>query len=216
MIKGVIFDLDGTLVDTIEDLTEAMNHGLRMLGCPERTLDECAQMVGSGLKNFVSQALPAQRQELGDQLYTLMTSHYGQHLLDKTKPYEGIRQTVRQMRLQGIQLAVLTNKNQIPAERIIQALFDPMTFSPVVGNTENRKVKPDPQSTLEIISRWGRDRSEVVYVGDSDVDILTAAAAGIRCVACLWGYRSRQQLEEAGATMFIERPGQLPALLAEL
>jgi len=213
MIKGLIFDLDGTLVDTIEDLAEAMNHGLAGLDCPTLTVEEAAQMVGSGLKNFVSQALPADRQRLHAELLHRMVSYYKQNCLNKTRPYEGMVGTLDACRQKGIRLAVLTNKNQEPAEIIVNHLFGKGLFDPIVGACEGRKVKPDPQTTLELLSAWGLDRPQVLYVGDSDIDILTAKAAGIGCIACQWGYRSPEQLRAAGAETIVQNPRQLLTFL---
>jgi phosphoglycolate phosphatase len=212
MIKGIIFDLDGTLVDTIEDLAEAMNYALKQVQCPQLTVDQCRQMVGGGLKNFVAQALPQDRQDLQSVLLDLMVNFYQGNCLAKTKAYAGIIETLQSLHDRGILLAVLTNKNQIPAEVIVYNLFGKTLFSQIVGAAEGRKVKPDPKTTLDIIAAWGLDKSEVLYVGDSDIDIRTAYAVGIQSAACLWGYRSRQQLKDAGATLFIQHPEQLLGL----
>jgi phosphoglycolate phosphatase len=209
MFKGMIFDLDGTLVDTIEDLADAMNHGLAGLDCPTLTIEQAAQMVGSGLKNFVLQALPADRQDLHTELLGRMVSFYKQNCLNKTRPYEGMVETLDTLMQRGIRLAVLTNKNQAPAEIIVHHFFGRGLFNPVIGALEGRKVKPDPQTTLGIISGWGMDNTEVLYVGDSDIDILTAKAAEIECAACQWGYRSPDQLKAAGAETIIQHPRQL-------
>lgn len=209
MIKGIIFDLDGTLADTIEDLTRSMNCGLDQVNCPRRTVEECRQMVGSGLKNFVSQALPDDRQDLQNELLDAMVQHYQTNCLDKTTAYDGMPEVLASLYEKGVLLAVLTNKNQVPAETIIHYIFGKDVFPIIVGASETRKVKPDPASTLQIVSEWQLQKSEVLYVGDSDIDILTARAAGLKCVACLWGYRSRQQLTDAGAEVFIEHPRQL-------
>lgn len=214
MIKGMIFDLDGTLVDTIEDLATSMNHGLAELGCPQRTVAECSQMVGSGLRNFVSQALPPDRQDLQDRLLALMVAYYQEHCLEKTRPYAGMVETLQTLREKGVLLAVLTNKNQLPAEKIVRHLFGDALFSQIVGAAESRKVKPDPKTTWDIIGVWGLQKSEVLYVGDSDIDILTAIAAGLQCAGCLWGYRSRQQLEAAGAKLLIKHPSEILDLLS--
>ncbi|MCE5185971.1 MAG: HAD family hydrolase [Planctomycetaceae bacterium] len=213
MIKGILFDLDGTLADTIEDLTDSMNYALTQLGCPTLSIEQCRQMVGSGLKNFASQALPADRQELHPQLMDLMVSRYAEICLDKTMAFAGMNSTLVRLRAQNIQLGVLTNKNQEPAEKIVHHLFGKELFDPIVGLASGRKVKPDPQTTWGIIEHWGLHKDSVLYVGDSDVDVRTAIAAQVRCAACLWGYRSQEQLEAAGATVFIRHPEELLALL---
>jgi phosphoglycolate phosphatase len=209
MFKGLIFDLDGTLVDTIEDLTDAMNYALSGLGCPKLTCSQTAQMVGSGLKNFASQALPADRQELLQDLLDRMVARYRQNCLNKTRPYEGIVEALASLRQKNVRLAVLTNKNQAPAEAIVNHFFGTGLFDPVIGAAEGRPVKPDPRTTFEIIRAWGFETSQVFYVGDSDIDVLTAKAAQIACIACQWGYRSVDQLKAAGAETIIQHPRQL-------
>ena len=209
MIKGIIFDLDGTLVDTLDDLTDAMNAALTRCGCPVRTPIECRQMIGSGVRMFAQRALPDDKKHLTDELFTKMIAYYHDHCLSKTKVYDGIKEVLTVLSERGIRLAVLTNKHQNPTDLIVRHYFGDETFAPVVGVVEGRKVKPDPTSTLEIIDDWGLKPDDVLYVGDSDVDIQTAKNAQIRCLGCLWGFRSKEQLIAAGAETLIEHPRQI-------
>ncbi|MCI0498177.1 MAG: HAD family hydrolase [Planctomycetales bacterium] len=213
MIKGLIFDLDGTLVNTLGDLTDAMNFALHELGCPARSANECRQMIGGGLRNFAHKALPAGRNDLCEELVERMLGRYQGHCMNKTTAYDGIHEVVGELLRRGLRLAVLTNKNQTPSELIIKHIFGDGVFEPVVGEIKGRKIKPDPATTLDIIAGWGLTREEVLYVGDSDIDIHTAHAAGVRCVGCEWGFRSRQQLIEAGAEILIQTPQQILDLL---
>ena len=152
--KGIIFDLDGTLLDTLGDLTASMNYGLSRLGCPTRRREECRRMIGNGLTKFAERALPENRKDLRDELLKIMVAHYQQHCLVETAPYKGISDVVEALRDKGIRLAVLTNKNQKPAELIIKHFWGEGIFDPVVGICEGRKVKPEPESTLEILEQW--------------------------------------------------------------
>jgi phosphoglycolate phosphatase len=193
--KGIIFDLDGTLVDTLDDLTDSMNAVLTQLGQPVRSPDECRTMIGHGLHTFAARALGPQQAHLTDTLVARMVDYYQGHC---------------QVLLQrGIRLAVLTNKNQRVAEMICRHYFDPDVFDPVIGAAEGRKVKPDPQTTLDILKQWDLSPDEVLFVGDSEPDIHTAIAAGVRSVGCEWGFRSKDQLLEAGAVIIIQHPNQI-------
>ena len=172
--KGAIFDLDGTLLDTLEDLTASMNYGLSELGCPIRRREECRRMIGNGLTKFAERALPEDRRELRDNLLKIMTAHYKKHCLVKTAPYEGISHVVQVLSDKGIRLAVLTNKNQKPAELVVRHFGGDGIFDMVVGFCEGRKVKPEPESVLAILQQWQLAASEVIFFGDSEVDIQTA------------------------------------------
>ena len=207
--KGVIFDLDGTLIDTLEDLTASMNYALVKLGCNQRRREECRQMIGNGLIKFAERALPEDRKGLRDKLLEIMVTHYQQHCLVKTAPYEGIQSVVETLGNKGIRMAILTNKNQKPAEAIVTHFWNDGIFNPIVGVCNRRKVKPDPASTLEILEQWQLTVSEVIFIGDSEVDIQTALAAEVACVGCEWGFRDKKQLLDAGAETLIQKPIQI-------
>jgi phosphoglycolate phosphatase len=207
--KGIIFDLDGTLIDTLEDLSASMNYALTKLGCAVRNQDECRQMIGNGLTKFAERALPEDRMNLRNELMGIMVAHYQQHCLVKTAPYDGILHVVRTLQEKGIQIAILTNKNKKPAEAIVRHFWNDETFDPVVGVCDGRKIKPDPQSTRAILERWKLTASEVIFIGDSEVDIQTANAAGVASVGCEWGFRNREQLLAAGAKTLIQKPEQI-------
>jgi len=207
--KGIIFDLDGTLVDTLDDLTDAMNYALKTLGYRPHSRDLCRQMIGNGLKMFAQRAIGTDEPEKIEKLLDVMTVFYREHCLDKTRPYMNLKEVVLRLSEQGIRLAVLTNKNQDPAEIITNHCFGAGTFDPIVGYREGLKVKPDPQTTLDIIAGWGLQKDQVILVGDSEVDIQTAAAAGIAAVGVSWGFRGREALVAAGAKNIIDRPDLL-------
>ena len=208
-IKGIIFDLDGTLVDTLDDLTDSMNAALRQMGLPVRSVDECRAMIGHGLHTFAERAIGPDYIQLADELVKRMVAHYRDHCLLKTAPYSGMKDVIGILSGQGVRLAVLTNKNQAPAEVICRHYFGPDTFDPIVGAAADRAVKPDPHTTLDILRQWHLIADAVLFVGDSEADVKTAIAAGVRCIACEWGFRSKEQLLQAGAITLIQSPSQI-------
>lgn len=208
-IKGIIFDLDGTLVDTLDDLTDSMNAALAQLGRSARSAAECREMIGHGLRTFAERALGDGQSHLTDDLVTRMVDYYRDHCLLKTTAYDGMKEVLAVLRQRRVRLAVLTNKNQAPAEVISRHYFGDDAFDPIVGAAVGRPVKPDPATTLQILRQWKLDADEAVFVGDSETDVQTAMAAGVRCIACEWGFRSREQLLCAGAEILIQQPLQI-------
>ncbi|MBN1981261.1 MAG: HAD family hydrolase [Chitinivibrionales bacterium] len=206
--KGLIFDLDGTLVDTLADLTDSMNAALEQLGRPERSPDECRRFIGHGLRKYAERALGPEHVDLTESLIQRMVAHYRGNCLSKTAPYPGMKETIDTLAARGLRLAVLTNKNQAPSETITRYFF-PGTFDPIVGAVDGRTPKPDPQTTLDIITGWGLEIEEVLFVGDSEADVQTAQNAGIKCIACQWGFRDKDILRAAGAQILIHHPQQI-------
>ena len=163
-IKGIIFDLDGTLVDTLDDLTDSMNFALKTLGFPTHSRDRCRQMIGYGLTQFAGRALGAGNVAHRDKLLEVMTGHYRDHCFHKTKPYCGIVDVVLRLHQQGMRLAVLTNKNQEPAEKITEFYFGKGVFDPIMGHQAGRRTKPDPEGVVAIMDRWRLPASEVILL----------------------------------------------------
>ncbi len=206
--KGLIFDLDGTLVDTLADLTDSMNAALGQLDLPARSADECCRFIGHGLRQYAERALGPDHVDVTDTLMQRMVAHYRGNCLNKTAPYPGMKETIDTLAAQGLRLAVLTNKNQTPSETIVRHFF-PGTFDPIVGAADGRTPKPDPQTTLDIIAGWGLQKEEVLFIGDSEADVHTALNAGIKCIACQWGFRDTHILRAAGAKTLIRHPQQI-------
>jgi phosphoglycolate phosphatase len=213
-IKGIIFDLDGTLVDTLEDLTDSMNYALNQLGLPMHSPEICQKMVGNGLGKFAERALGNENLKYRDILLDTMTSHYWANCVVKTRPYSGLLSVIMSLKKKGIYLAVLTNKNQEPAEKIVNFFFGSGVFNPIMGYKPERKVKPDPEGIFDILNRWSLPCTQVVMIGDSEVDIETALAAKVCSVGTSWGFRSREELVGAGADKIIDNPSQILDLLA--
>jgi len=211
--KAVIFDLDGTLVDTLADLSEAMNFGLKKLGQPPRTLSQCRMMIGSGVRRFAQRALPENKQHLADDLLREMRARYKQSCLHQTRLYDGIAEMVAQLAGRGIGLAVCTNKDQGVAMRIIEHFFGKSTFGMVVGARDGCPIKPAPQITAGIVEFFKAPRAEFVFVGDSDVDAATAKNGGMPFIGVSWGFRSRAELAAAGVENIIDSPAELAKLI---
>jgi phosphoglycolate phosphatase len=207
--KAIFFDLDGTLVDTLDDLTEAMNQALAGLGQPVRSKDECRQMIGKGLSVFARMALPDHAGHLQDALLWGMKAVYAEICLNQTRPYPGIREVLLVCREMGIRLAVISNKGHILTVRIAEHYFGRSTFDEILGQKDEMKCKPDPEPVLFLLKKMALKPREVLYVGDSDVDIQTARNAGLDFIAAGWGFRSKEQLRQAGAKRIIHQPLEL-------
>lgn len=206
---GIIFDLDGTLVDSLEDLTQAMNHGLASLGLRPHDAEAYRQMIGDGVVRFAQRAIGPENQDRVDELLKSMTAYYYAHCLDNTHPYEGMAEVVRVLHDRGVRLSVLTNKNHSPSVKIVESLFGAGVFDPIIGMQPGRQKKPNPASVFEILEAWALEPREVLFVGDSDVDIQTARAAGLDVAGASWGFRSREVLKAAGAQIIIDKPEDL-------
>ena len=194
MTKAAVFDLDGTLVDSREDLHLAVAHALRELGLPPRTLEEVVGFVGEGAARLVARAI-APRGDLREEAMALWRAHYTEHLLDHTRLYPGMEALLARA---GVPLAVHTNKPGAMARRILEGLGVLDRFETVVGGDEAPR-KPDPEGTLRILEHLGARAAEAVFVGDSAVDLATARAAEVPFVAVAWGFVPLRQLEAAGA-----------------
>ena len=207
--KTYIFDLDGTLLDTLNDLHASCNYALRTHGMPERSLEEVRQFVGNGVKKLMERAIP---DGLDNPLFeeTLQTfrQHYLLHNLDTTLPYPGIMEMLQQLKAQGKRIAVVSNKFYAATQDLCKHFFGD-TIQVAIGEREDIKKKPAPDTVLEALLQLQVTRQDAVYVGDSEVDVETARNSGIPCISVLWGFRSKSFLLSHGATTFIETPNEL-------
>ena len=215
MIKLVIFDLDGTLLDTIEDLGNATNHALRTLGFPERSQGEYYRLVGRGITNLFKGAVPAgcDTPETIDAMRELFLGHYGVHLCDCTHPYPGIPELMERISARGVQMAVASNKYQEGAETVIRHFFGRFPFAAFLGQQEGFPLKPDPAIVALCMQAAGVKEEDVLYVGDSDVDMQTCLGAGVDTVGVTWGFRSREELEAFRPLAVVDTPAQLETFL---
>ncbi len=213
MKQAVIFDLDGTLLNTLADLREAVNMALLQRGLPPRSLEEIRMFVGNGIRNLMKRCLPegSAEPEIDGALDDFRCYYYA-HLHDKTQPYDGIPELVEELNRRGIRLAVLSNKVDEASKELIQYFFG-SRFDIVFGERAGVPRKPDPTSCREVLTLLRVPPEDVLYVGDSGVDMQTAHNAGLYAVGVTWGFRSREVLEENGAQVLIDRPDQLLSLL---
>ncbi len=215
-MKSVIFDLDGTLVDTAEDLGDSVSAALTELGLPTHTTEEYISFVGNGTLMLVKRSLPENLrddEELLDRAHELFCNHYAAHYLDKSKVYDGIPEVVRALKEAGLKLYVMTNKPQQFAAAIVEQCFPSGTFELVGGTGQGFPRKPDPSYENHIIELSGVDKSEVIHIGDSSTDVETAHNAGIKCIACTWGFRSRESLIAAGGDYIIDKPEEIMEII---
>lgn len=214
MTKLIIFDLDGTLLDTREDIADACNYALRMCGFPERALDEYNMLVGRGIYNLFRGALPPESRS--DETVLRMKSHfvpyYNAHICDKTEPYPGITEMLDTLEAEGIAFAIASNKYQEGTEILVEKLLGKYGFVRILGQRENKPIKPDPEIINEAMSVLpGIKAEEVIYCGDSDVDMQTGTNAGVRTIGVAWGFRTREELAAYGPWLLAENPAEISA-----
>ena len=200
MERLVIFDLDGTLLNTIADLGNAANHTLAELGLPQHTLDEYTLMVGNGMRKLIMRALPDEKASddaFVDSTLAAFLKYYADHIDLHTRPYPGIPELIKDLSAQGYKLAVASNKIQAGAEKLIEKFFPDTDFVAVMGNSPKYPLKPDAALVEYIMDKAGTDRAHTVMVGDSGTDIQTARNAGIPIIAVSWGFRPRHELTSA-------------------
>ncbi len=214
MIQNVIFDLDGTLLNTIDDIADTGNWVCERNGWPTFTVAEFKQMVGHGIPNLVQAFSPsdAQTPDLLAGTRAQFSARYAAHRKDKTAPYQGIQSMLQTLRGNGIRASVFSNKADALCQVLTRECFGE-AITAVRGHITDTPLKPDPAGVLALMASEKMDPATTVFVGDSDVDIETAHNAGIACVAVLWGFRSKEVLAAAGATTFVESPEELAAYL---
>ncbi len=206
-----VFDLDGTLLDTLGDLAASTNYALRTHGMPEHSLDDVRRFVGNGVRVLMERAVPqgAENPQFEAAFQTFRT-HYMQHSLDTTKPYDGILETLEALKAEGCRLAVVSNKMMAATQELCRHFFRDM-IEVAIGEHEAQGIrkKPAPDTVNEAFRQLGVGKERAVYVGDSDVDILTARNSGLPCISVLWGFRDRDFLIQHGAETFISAPSEL-------
>lgn len=208
--KTYIFDLDGTLLSTLADLAASTNYALRTHHMPERSLDEVRRFVGNGVKKLMERAIPdGLNNPLFEETFATFRQHYMQHNLDTTQPYPGIMQLLEQLKAEGKNIAVVSNKFYAATRELCRHFFGDLV--PVaIGEREDIRKKPAPDTVIEALRELGVDKEGAVYIGDSDVDIMTAKNSSMPCVSVLWGFRDKEFLLEHGATTLILKPEEMP------
>lgn len=208
--KTYIFDLDGTLLSTLADLAASTNYALRTHHMPERSLDEVRRFVGNGVKKLMERAIPdGLNNPLFEETFATFRQHYMQHNLDTTQPYPGIMQLLEQLKAENKNIAVVSNKFYAATRELCRHFFGDLV--PVaIGEREDIRKKPAPDTVIEALRELGVDKEGAIYIGDSDVDIMTAKNSGMPCVSVLWGFRDKEFLLEHGATTLILKPEEMP------
>lgn len=213
MKNTVIFDLDGTLIDTLWDLTDSVNHILEKNGMKKRSYNEIRQFVGNGIYRTIELAVPLNTpKEITEKCYLEMIDYYRTHSLIKTKPYDGIQNLVSQLHKGKINTAVVTNKTEGAAIDIVRKFFgENIDF--IVGDNKQTPLKPNPDNVLKVFDHFNISVDNAIYIGDSEVDVLTAKNSKTDMIAVLWGFRDKEILEKNGATVFAKNTDELLSVL---
>jgi len=214
--KLCIFDLDGTLLDTIDDIGNSMNHVIGANGYPPRSISWYKDNVGYGAKNLLEGALPADHGLSGERSTMLLTAfkeHYLRHSMDLTKPYEGITELLKHLEGNGVDIAVVSNKSDDVTKALIETFFGDISFVAVYGERSGIPGKPDPSLALDILSQTGLSPEQVIIIGDAETDVLFARNASIFSIGVTWGFRSRAVLIDCGADAIVDAPEQITEFL---
>lgn len=213
--ETIIFDLDGTLLYTLEDLTLSVNHALAGFTDVRRSLEEVRTFVGNGVRKLMIRSLPGgEENPCFEEAFAEFCRHYTEHCRDHTRPYSGIPELVQELARYGKKLGIVSNKPDREVKEMNEAYFGGI-FGAALGEREGVRRKPAPDSLNEAMKELDSDPAHTLYVGDSEVDILTAANAGVDCLSVTWGFRTQEHLREAGATRFIHEPGELLGVLSQ-
>lgn len=209
--KAILFDMDGTVLDTLRDLNAAINRCLAQFSFPTQTLDDTRRRVGNGARRLVELSVPAGTDDNKmEEMLAWYLPYYNRHANDTTAPYPGILDLMQSLHAQGLRLAIISNKPDRTVKELAEIHF-PGLLETAVGENEAAGIrrKPCPDTLLAAAEELGVPVRECLYVGDSEVDVLTAARAGMDCASVLWGFRSREEIEAAGGTLFISNPHEL-------
>lgn len=212
MTKLIIFDLDGTLIDTRTDIANACNHALEQCGFPQRDIKEYNMLVGRGIDNLFRGAMPASEvnEENVARMRSLFVPYYNEHGCDWTRPYDGIMDILEVLKDKGLHFAVASNKYQEGTQALVEKFFGKYDFVKILGQREGKPIKPDPQIVDEAMEGLpGIRKDEVIYVGDSNVDMETGINAGVRTIGVTWGFRTREELEAYSPHALIDHPMQI-------
>lgn len=212
MIRAVLFDLDGTLTNTLDDIADAMNRSLRLHGLPEWPVDAYRYLVGDGAKKLAERAVRGRR-ELALSVQREYQAYYQEHTRVKTKPYDGVPEMLRALQDRGVPLAVFSNKPDADTKGVVSHFFPDIAFAMVRGQVEGVPVKPDPAGALAVAEALGASPDDVLYVGDTSTDMQCALNAGMHPVGVLWGFRTEAELRENGAEKLAAQPEDVLTML---
>ncbi|MBE5754703.1 MAG: HAD family hydrolase [Clostridiales bacterium] len=214
MQKLIIFDLDGTLLDSLPDIQDCLNKTLEKFGYKTHDRSAVMRFIGTGARNLVKKGLPEGTcDEEIDRLLKYYNEIYTNSGSPKTKLFDGVKEVVQELANRGYKMAILTNKPQITTDAIFNQYMSDMPIDLVIGQRDGVKIKPDPTVTNSILEKYGVEKQNAFFIGDGETDVITAINAGINGVAVLWGYRSKDELQDAGATIFVQKPLDLLNIL---
>ncbi|MDO4941159.1 MAG: HAD family hydrolase [Erysipelotrichaceae bacterium] len=217
MIKGVIFDLDGTTINSLNDIYNSVNIAISDFGYEKKSKDIVRRYMGNGFRKLVKGLLP---DDVDDKTIDKITMHYsdiyGQHYMDETFAYDGIYELMLSLQDMGIKIAANSNKKNEYTENIMHKLFSKIDFVATIGARENIPNKPDPTSALEIVELMNLNKDEVMYIGDSEVDMQTGINAGLKVIACLWGFRNKKDVENYNPVLFANKPSDIYEYIKEI
>ncbi len=208
-MKLAVFDLDGTLVNSLADIAEAANYALRTLGLPEHELSKYNYFVGDGLDKLIQRILPEDKQDRFDKAKALYNEYYSKNYMVKTTVYDGIKELLNSLKEKNVILAVASNKTDIFADNVIEHYFGKDVFRLVCGKADGVPIKPDPAVLNGVIEKLDAKKSNCFMIGDTKIDIHTGQNAGVETIGCLWGFRTREELVSAGADHIAEKPSDI-------
>ena len=215
-ISTIVFDLDGTLLNTLEDLADSTNYALRQYGFAERTLEEIRAFVGNGVRKLIERALPEGAENpLFNSVFSCFKSYYVDHCMEKTGLYAGIPEMLHELKSAGYHLAIVSNKLQSGVDELYEHYFSD-TVDVAVGERPELNRKPAPDMVLLALEKLGVSTDEAVYVGDSDVDVATARNSGLPCISVLWGFRDKEFLVQHGAHCFAQTPEEICRIIKSM
>lgn len=210
-----IFDLDGTLLNTIYDLGEACNHALRSMGFSQHPIPAYNYMVGNGVRKLIERAQPDADSETVDKILAIFREYYDDNCMEHTKPYKGIPELLQELTERGVAVAVASNKYQSAAEKIVRYFFPDIPFATIQGQVPDRPTKPDPSIVFSVLSAHPTPKAEVLYIGDSGVDMETARRACVESIGVTWGFRPATELREAHADHIVSTPNEIIGFLSD-
>lgn len=211
MKKAVIFDLDGTLLNTLDDLADSTNYALSKFGYPTRTIEEVRQFVGNGVAKLIERAIPEGKNNSNfEKCLSIFKENYAQNMYNKTAPYNGIIEMLSNLKSKGIKIAVVSNKFDLAVKELCKKYFEGfIDFAAGENEAQGIKKKPAPDTVISVLNEFNFAPEDAVYVGDSDVDIMTAKNSKMPCISVTWGFRDEKFLLENGATILINAPSEI-------
>ena len=211
MKKAVIFDLDGTLLNTLDDLADSTNYALSKFGYPTRTIEEVRQFVGNGVAKLIERAIPEGKNNSNfEKCLSVFKENYAQNMYNKTAPYNGIIEMLSNLKSKGIKIAVVSNKFDLAVKELCKKYFEEfIDFAAGENEAQGIKKKPAPDTVISVLNEFNFAPEDAVYVGDSDVDIMTAKNSKMPCISVTWGFRDKKFLLENGATILINAPSEI-------